>query len=530
MGKNKKISLGIIIDLYNKYKDSNLDFNTINIRENLNKKDLYNSLYNRIWFDNFDIPVEDVNDLKNWLFKIKCNELSTSKVNDYKSVVDDQTEQEDFNSRSQGYSIRDLNTGKITGYQFRILVRNKDAFEGILTLEQMQTLYFLYSNQGRNFPTNKVLESFPQFTLNELKKIIKAFNITKCSEPFAPHFIESHTEEELRDLRIRYKAERSAQKAVVDESKGLQDYIKKQEIKIKELTDSLNNFKATFSGYEIPNITDSLIKSNDWKVQNKDLIIYLSDMHIGAYITKYALFYHDYSLDTIKNKLKQVVERFAGQSFDTIIICNLGDSIDGMNGQTARGTKLIQQLDGDKKMYQWFMDAMLYFFDLIDTNINYQDLRYYAVGESNHGGSFEYVCQKSLENALNLKYPLVQTKVFDEIYGMFKLNNKAWIITHGNDSSELFKGLPLTIDKNPKIENQLTQLLDNKFNVNYAHIIKGDLHQSATTFGNRFRYRSVGCMLGSNDWSGANFGDCKSMVDYDIVQNDDILEGRIYLK
>lgn len=104
------------------------------------------------------------------------------------------------------------------------------------------------------------------------------------------------------------------------------------------------------------------------------------------------------------------------------------------------------------------------------------------------------------------------------------------MITKLNDSSELFKGLPLTIDKNPKVENQLTQLLDNKFNVNYAHIIKGDLHQSATTFGNRFRYRSVGCMLGSNDWSGANFGDCKSMVDYDIVQNDDILEGRIYLK
>ena len=92
----------------------------------------------------------------------------------------------------------------------------------------------------------------------------------------------------------------------------------------------------------------------------------------------------------------------------------------------------------------------------------------------------------------------------------------------------MFKSLPLTINTNPAVENKLTQLLDNKFHLQYAHIIKGDLHQPATTFGNRFRYRSVGCMLGSNDWSGANFGDCKATVDYDIIsKSGDIWEGRI---
>ena len=526
-------------DLLNSiYYSSCKTFADVETQFGVNQERLFNKLYTNTKFIK-SIPQCDLDALRhrykelckesnvtstpNQILEKRRNQRQEQKSKKIYNVDYNATEDQEYEDRVVAYFNRN-EEGKIYEYRYKILIRDSDPLEGFLTPEQMQMLYFLYSNQGRNLPTNKVLESFPQYTINELKKIIRAFNITKCSEPFAPHFIESHTEEELSILRIRYKGERSAQRAAKDESKGLQDYIKEQEKKINELNLKLTNYRDLFTFTYNGEKTTPIIPEK----ATKSLVIYLSDMHIGAYITKYALFYHNYDLSEIKCRLHALVLKFANTKFDNVIICNLGDAIDGANGQTARGTKLIQFPDGDKEMYKWFMEAMLYFFDLIYQNIKFNDIYYFAVGESNHGGSYEYVCQKSLENALHAKYNNIYTNVFDESFGMFKVYDQNFLITHGNDSGNMFKSLPLTINTNPKAENYLTQLLDNKFQLNYAHIIKGDLHNPATSFGNRFRYRSVGCLLGSNDWSGANFGDCKAMVDYDIISNqNDIWEGRV---
>ena len=544
----KTINQNLLIEIYNSDCNTFEDiYNTFEITQSQIYMFLYDNSRNKF-------PQSDSDNLKNWYKticknsgvsktpkKLRSNERRRNKRNSISnldgidttnmldnnscinSVEYDSTEDDDFEERSKSWINRDA-SGKIYEYRYKILQRDKDPIEGFLTPEQMQLIHFLYSNQGKNLPGNKVLEYFPEFTLSELRKIIRAFNITKCSEPFAPHFIESHTEEELSTFRIRYKADRAANLAIKSENRELQEYIKEQGRKISELNYKLNNYKDLF------NYTGSEYQVIQIKPEEatKSLVIYLSDMHIGAYITKYALFYHKYDLDEIKCRLYTIVSKFAGRKFNNVVVCNLGDSIDGAGGTTVRGTKLIQNPDGDKEMYKWFMDAMLYFFDLIYANIKFDQLSYCSVGESNHGGNFEYVCQKSLENALKMRYSGLNTCIFEECYGLMKVYDQNIILTHGNDNVNMFKSLPLTINTNPAVENKLTQLLDNKFHLQYAHIIKGDLHQPATTFGNRFRYRSVGCMLGSNDWSGANFGDCKATVDYDIISKfGDIWEGRI---
>ena len=430
-------------DLLNSiYYSSCKTFADVETQFGVNQERLFNKLYTNTKFIK-SIPQCDLDALRhkykelckesnvtstpNQILEKRRNQRQEQKSKKIYNVDYNATEDQEYEDRVVAYFNRN-EEGKIYEYRYKILVRDSDPLEGFLTPEQMQMLYFLYSNQGRNLPTNKVLESFPQYTINELKKIIRAFNITKCSEPFAPHFIESHTEEELSILRIRYKGERSAQRAAKDESKGLQDYIKEQEKKINELNLKLTNYRDLFTFTYNGEKTTPIIPEK----AAKSLVIYLSDMHIGAYITKYALFYHNYDLSEIKCRLHALVLKFANTKFDNVIICNLGDAIDGANGQTARGTKLIQFPDGDKEMYKWFMEAMLYFFDLIYQNIKFNDIYYFAVGESNHGGSYEYVCQKSLENALHAKYNNIYTNVFDESFGMFKVYDQSFLITHGN--------------------------------------------------------------------------------------------------
>lgn len=445
------------------------------------------------------------------------------------SVIDVEDSEDEYEGRVTGESVRDCN-GRIKEYRYKILVRDKDPIEGTLTPNQMQTLYFQYSNEGAKLSARKVLESFPQFNINELKKVLRAFNITKDCKPFAPHFVESHTNEELTELLLQYSVDRAAKNANKDEIKYKNSIINDQAKEIDKLKQERENITSWFKDISIPSAIGSLQMPKQ-ATSSRSLILYPSDWHIGCYLKPNSTFYHPYDIEEIKKRIYKLVSPFSGQYFDEIIIANLGDTIDGFGGQTSRGGHTLPQIqEGDKQIYNWFIEAMIYLFDLIHANIGHNNIRYYAVGESNHGGTGEWLCQKSLENLLLQRYPNVQTTISNGVYEMFSVYNENFIITHGKDNLNMFKNLPLTVNKDPQAQLNILNLMLDKFNVTKAHFIKGDLHQSATTFGLKFRYRSVGCIIGSTEWSGANFGDNDAYLDYDIVNsNGSILEGRTKL-
>ena len=93
----------------------------------------------------------------------------------------------------------------------------------------------------------------------------------------------------------------------------------------------------------------------------------------------------------------------------------------------------------------------------------------------------------------------------------------------------MFRNLPLVL--NDKIENQINEFIEyNEISNKYkTHFIKGDLHQSATTFGKRFRYKSVGSFFGSSEWIHKNFGNTKATLDYDIISGSEVYESRLLL-
>ena len=137
------------------------------------------------------------------------------------------------------------------------------------------------------------------------------------------------------------------------------------------------------------------------------------------------------------------------------------------------------------------------------------------------------MANKSLEGCLAVLNPEIEVKIFEKYIENFKVNSHTFVLCHGKDAKDVFKNMPLTI--NDKTENQINEYIDSQDLTGSIHFIKGDLHQSATTYGKKFRYKSVGSFFGSSEWIHKNYGDTKAVCDIDVVSENDILETRVVL-
>ena len=80
---------------------------------------------------------------------------------------------------------------------------------------------------------------------------------------------------------------------------------------------------------------------------------------------------------------------------------------------------------------------------------------------------------------------------------------------------DMKSGMPLVL--NDKTEGFINDYIDRKkLRSKYIHVVTGDLHQSAETYGKRFKYTKVMSMYGASKWIHTNFGSGESGVDYEI--------------
>lgn len=137
------------------------------------------------------------------------------------------------------------------------------------------------------------------------------------------------------------------------------------------------------------------------------------------------------------------------------------------------------------------------------------------------------MANKVLEYLLPSRIPNLTARVFNKFIDSFEVKDHIFLLSHGKDAKDMFKGLPLVL--NDRTENQISELIDyNKLN-GTIHFIKGDLHQTATTYAKKFRYKSVGSFFGSSEWIHKNFGNTQACLDYDILIGNSIFEGRLLL-
>lgn len=287
----------------------------------------------------------------------------------------------------------------------------------------------------------------------------------------------------------------------------------------------------------IPSIEIDVFPANH---NYKTLLVYTSDKHIGA-CTKDGLYseLNNYTEKVFSQRMEKIFMsicrnvRLFGK-FKKIVICDLGDAIDGFNGLTTRGMHGLIQNMTDIEVFETYLRVHKQFFDNLYLHRLefFNELEVRAVSNSNHGGDAEYMCHRSLEIYLNEKYK-TKTKVFTDFIDHFEEGNHVFLFTHGKDKNNRKFGFPLAL--NPDTELIIKQYVELN-NIDYKgkkiHLIKGDLHQSLSQDGKFLRYKNVGSVFGSSDFIMVNYGYTFPKCDYDIIdeRNHEVLEGKIDLQ
>jgi hypothetical protein len=265
--------------------------------------------------------------------------------------------------------------------------------------------------------------------------------------------------------------------------------------------------------------------TDDVKVTNdKALFVYISDTHIGAMTETDSLYENTYNEKVFKSRLISLMYEIIKLKsihgkFEKLYIVNLGDCIDGVNNTTSRGGHNLPQNLSNKQQFDVYITNMCQLFDeLFERNLAEQ-LHFVSVGDSNHAGDLESLLNKTIEIYLNAKYPQIVTKVFDKFIDHIFYRDNCMIFTHGKDGKNMKAGYPLIL--NDATENKINEyIFERKIDSPSIHFIKGDLHQSATQEGKRFRYKNVKSLYGSSKYIHTNYGNTKSGVDWDIISAD----------
>ena len=445
-----------------------------------------------------------------------------NKEKELNEVSYDASTDEDFDKRSLGESIED-ETGKIVEYRFKIFVRNSAPLEGTLSREQMELIYRNYSSEGANLTQKIISRDFP-YTLSDFKRILKAFKITKASIPFPPHMLKERTTEELVELAVQQKEIDYIKRYEQDKVNLFADKYKNLIIEHQKLKDSY--LRAEYLTKDIQEIPYVVEKPNVVS-GGKDIIIYLSDIHIGAYVSTEGVYDNSYDEQEVNRRLSKVLEKISSyQDLNQITIVNLGDAIDGYNAQTTRSssTHLLPQNMSNKEQGKVLLRQLTGFFRFIIDNIPHNKLSFFSVGHSNHGGDFEHSIITAL--SIMLETMGVQCYVATRPIDHFTIGNKTIIYCHGKDNSDMFKNMPLVL--NDKTELYLNEYIHHHKLSGEIIVVKGDLHQSATTYGKLFKYKSVGSLFGSSNWIHANFGNTRWCCDYTIIdEQGDMIDGII---
>lgn len=297
-------------------------------------------------------------------------------------------------------------------------------------------------------------------------------------------------------------------------------YIDKKVQEINEtleqsITNILNRFK---SGKYKFNIT------ND-KTNKKALKVTTSDDHVGLEPNPegLGLFKYEYNADIYKNSyikvFNSVVKEYKTHGkFDLLLIDNLGDEQDGWNGLTTRGGHKLPQNMSNAEVFEVCVDTKVQFIkSLVENNISKKIILRKVIND-NHSGDFGHTINIAVKKIINLLYSseLVEVETLSQFLEHRIYGDHCFILTHGKDVKQMFKGLPLQLnDKTVNFINDYIRFYD--INSKYIHVEKGDLHQIGYNKCSTFDYRNFMSFAPPSSWVQHNFGDCYSGYSIQVI-------------
>jgi hypothetical protein len=234
-----------------------------------------------------------------------------------------------------------------------------------------------------------------------------------------------------------------------------------------------------------------------------DRLVY-TDTHIAMMITDYSLYGGIWNEDELfKMCDKMISHTIANRKSKVLYIDELGDFLDGYDGQTVRkGHHLPQNMDNQKA----FDVGLRFKIKLVQSLIPYYDrIVCHNVCEDNHAGSFGYIVNSAFKTAIEMMLPNVSVINLRKFIEFYKVGKYIFVLSHGKDSVSLKFGFKPKLDKIQ--ENKIDNYLDRNGLKGIIEFSKGDSHQYLfdNSTAQRFNYYNYPALSPSSAWVQINF-------------------------
>jgi len=239
-----------------------------------------------------------------------------------------------------------------------------------------------------------------------------------------------------------------------------------------------------------------------------DRLIY-TDAHIGMTPNQdgYSLYGGKWDEEVLNIRLQEIITSLnLNQSGDTLVIDDLGDFVDGWDGETVRkGHKLPQNMDNQKM----FDVGLAFKVNMVDLLVKkYNKIIVNNICEDNHAGSFGYVINSAFKSIVEQKYSNIEVTNHRKFINHYFIGSHCFVISHGKDSKSLKFGFKPHLD--PRQAEKIDQYLkQNKIyrDCEFVEFSKGDSHQLLFDYATSddFDYMNYHAFSPSSEWVQTNF-------------------------
>jgi len=315
------------------------------------------------------------------------------------------------------------------------------------------------------------------------------------------------------DLIKQYRAIKDKSNEMgLDENDVKHGWIKTKDASLFFANPSFNHGKEL--DFDFEKILENAPKLNIEKVKRKvyegefDKLVF-TDVHIGmdASDKGRSLYPTEWNEDILFERLEKMISyTLANQKSNVLYLLDLGDYLDGFNGQTTRGGHALPQNMSNQKAF----DVGFTFKAMLITHLSpfYDTIHVRNICNDNHSGDFSYFVnqffKKYIERDLKNVKVTNQTRFIDhEVIG-----NKCFVTTHGKDTHNLKFSFKPKID--PGQINRILGYLNTNQLLNKGYEIifeKGDSHLYLfdSSSSDVFKYYNYPAFSPSSNWVAMNF-------------------------
>lgn len=265
------------------------------------------------------------------------------------------------------------------------------------------------------------------------------------------------------------------------------------------------DFEKLFT--DVPKIEVTKVKKKDYKGEFDKLVF--TDVHVGMDASDKGrnMYETEWNKTILFYRLTEMVNfTLAKQESKILYISDLGDFLDGFNGNTTRGGHSLPQNMSNQEAFDVGFMFKVRLLEALAPHYELVVMR--NVCNDNHAGDFAYFVNQAVKSYINTQLKNVQIINQTSFIDWELVGNYCFVSTHGKDTHNLKHGFKAKIDPNQvnKIVGYLNtqQLLNKGYEIIFE---KGDSHlylfDSATS--DVFKYYNYPAFSPSSNWVATNF-------------------------